>query len=214
MKMAVTPYLIEPLNTLMSLDFTGMIFVGPAQCAKSDMSTSWLTYSAVCDPADYMHIGPTQAAVRDWQMRRVDKLFRDSPEVGRRLMPGKHNSSTYSTRFTSGMLYTNSWPSVTELAGKPIGRLWLADYDRMEDDIGGEGSPYDLASQRMKSFGRRGMPAAESSPSRTIEDPRSPTRRRTTCLQLPSRSPSSVPTATTSTGNTSTSPPTPPVSDR
>lgn len=172
MKMSVTPYLREPLDVLQSLDYTGMIFVGPAQCAKSDMSLSWLTYSVVCDPADYMHIGPTQAAVRDWQMRRVDKLFRDSDEVAARLMPGKHNSSTYSTRFTNGMLYTNSWPSVTELAGKPIGRLWLADYDRMEDDIGGEGSPYDLASQRMKSFGRRGMCAAESSPSRIIEDPR------------------------------------------
>lgn len=172
LRMSLTPYLREPMNTLTSLDYTGMIFVGPAQCAKSDMSTSWLTYSVVCDPADFMHIGPTQAAVRDWQMRRVDKLYRDSEEVGKRRMPGKHNTSTYSTKFLSGMLYTNSWPSVTELAGKPIGRLWLADYDRMEDDIGGEGSPYDLASQRMKSFGRRGMCAAESSPSRVIKDPR------------------------------------------
>lgn len=172
LKISATPYLREPMDDLMSLDFTGMIFVGPAQCAKSDMSTSWLTYSVVCDPADFMHIGPTQAAVRDWQMRRVDKLFRDSPEVGKRRRPGVHNTSTYSTKFLSGMLYTNSWPSVTELAGKPIGRLWLADYDRMEDDIGGEGSAYDLASQRMKSFGRRGMCAAESSPSREIKDPR------------------------------------------
>lgn len=168
----LTPYLIEPMNVLTSLDYTGMIFVGPAQCGKSDMSLNWLTYTAVCDPADLMHIDKAQASARDWYQRRVEKLFRDTKAVRDRLLPGKHNTSTYSTKFTSGMLYTLSWPTVNELSGKPVGRLWLADYDRMDEDIGGEGSPYDLATQRMKSFGRFGMCAAESSPSRVIENSR------------------------------------------
>lgn len=168
----LTPYLKEPMEMLTSLDYTGMIFVGPAQCAKSDMSTSWMTYSAICDPADMMHIDKSQSAARDWYQRRVEKLMRDTPDVKSRVMPGSHHQSTYSTRFTSGMLYTLSWPTVNELSGKPVGRLWLADYDRMDEDVGGEGSPYDLAVQRMKSFGRFGMCAAESSPSRTIENSR------------------------------------------
>lgn len=169
---SVTPYLIEPMQVLTSVDFTGMIFAGPAQCGKSDMSLNWLTYSAICDPADYMHIDKAQASARDFYQRRVEKLFRDTAEVKNRLMPGTHHQSTYSTRFTSGMLFTLSWPTVNELSGKPVGRLWLADYDRMDDDIGGEGSPYDLAAQRMKTFGRFGMCAAESSPSRTISNSR------------------------------------------
>ena len=171
-KNSMTPYLVEPMEMLTSLDYTGMIFVGPAQCGKSDMSLNWTTYSAVCDPADMMHIDKAQASARDWYQRRVEKLFRDSEEVKARLMPGSHHQSTYSTRFKSGMLYTLSWPTVNELSGKPVGRLWLADYDRMDEDIGGEGSPYDLAVQRMKTFGRFGMCAAESSPSKIIENAR------------------------------------------
>lgn len=171
-KNSTTPYLVQPMEVLTSLDYTGMIFVGPAQCGKSDMSLNWLTYSAVCDPADLMHIDKAQASARDWYQRRVEKLFRDSKEVKARLLPGSHHQSTYSTKFTSGMLYTLSWPTVNELSGKPVGRLWLADYDRMDEDIGGEGSPYDLATQRMKTFGRFGMCAAESSPSKIIENPR------------------------------------------
>ncbi|MEP2533562.1 terminase gpA endonuclease subunit [Shimia sp.] len=167
-----TPYLVEPMEVLNSLDFTGMAFVGPAQCGKSDMSLNWLNHSAICDPADFMHIDKSQSAARDWHQRRVEKLFRDNPEIRNRLLPGKQNSSTYSTKFTSGMLYTLSWPTVNELSGKPVGRLWLADYDRMDEDVGGEGSPYDLASQRMKTFKRFGMCAAESSPSRVIENSR------------------------------------------
>ncbi len=167
-----TPYLVQPMEVLTSVDFTGMIFVGPAQCGKSDMSLNWLTYSAVCDPADFMHIDKSQSSARDFYQRRVEKLFRDTAAVRERLLPGKHHQSTYSTKFTSGMLYTLSWPTVNELSGKPVGRLWLADYDRMDQDIGGEGSPYDLAVQRMKTFGRFGMCAAESSPSRPIENSR------------------------------------------
>ena len=172
LKMDNTPYLRTPMRVLTSTDYTGMIFVGPAQCAKSDMSLSWLSYTAICDPADYMHIDKSQGASRDFYQRRVEKLFRDTPKLRERLLPGKHNSSTYSTKFTSGMLYTLSWPTVNELSGKPVGRLWLADYDRMDEDVGGEGSPYDLAVQRMKSFGRFGMCAAESSPSRITKNSR------------------------------------------
>lgn len=172
LSMNMTPYLREPMQMLTSLDFTQMSFVGPAQCAKSDMATSWLCYSVICDPADFMHIDKSQSSARDWHMRRNEKFFRDTPEVKSRMLGGKHNSSTYSTRFTSGMLFTMSWPTVAELSGKPVGRLWLADYDRMPEDIGGEGSAFDLAVQRMKSFKRFGMCAAESSPSRTIENSR------------------------------------------
>lgn len=168
----MTPYLIEPMEMLTSTDYTGMIFVGPAQCGKSDMSLNWLNYSAVCDPADFMHVDKSQTAARDWHQRRVEKLFRDTKAVRDKLLPGKQNTSTYSTKFTSGMLYTLSWPTVNELSGKPVGRLWFADYDRMPEDIGGEGSPYDLGTQRMKTFKRFGMCAAESSPSRVIENSR------------------------------------------
>jgi phage terminase large subunit GpA-like protein len=171
-KNSTTPYLVEPMEMLTSLDFTQMVFVGPAQCGKSDMSLNWTTYSTICDPADMMHIDKSQASARDWYQRRIEKLFRDNPEVRNRLLPGKHNQSTYSSRFTSGMLYTLSWPTVNELSGKPLGRLWLADYDRMDEDVGGEGSPFDLAVQRMKTFGRFGMCAAESSPSRITENSR------------------------------------------
>lgn len=172
LKMSLTPYLREPMETLTSLEFTQMAFVGPAQCAKSDMATSWLCYSIVCDPADFMHIDKSQSSARDWHQRRNEKFYRDTPAVRERMLPGKHNSSTYSTRFTSGMLFTMSWPTVNELSGKPVGRLWLADYDRMDEDIGGEGSAFDLAVQRTKSFGRFGMTAAESSPSRITENSR------------------------------------------
>jgi phage terminase large subunit GpA-like protein len=61
-----TPYLVEPMDELQSLDFTGEIFAGPARCGKSVMALNWLAYTSICDPADMMFVNMTQNTARDW----------------------------------------------------------------------------------------------------------------------------------------------------
>jgi phage terminase large subunit GpA-like protein len=64
------------------------------------------------------------------------------------------------------------WPTISELSGKTIPRLWLFDYDRMPQDIDKEGSPFDLARKRAQTYRRFGMCVAESSPGFEIENPK------------------------------------------
>lgn len=164
------PYLVEPMEVLTSYEYTGMIFGGPAQCAKTEMFLNWCAYTAICDPADMMAIQTSQATARDFSMRRMDRLYRHSPAVMDTLIPGRNNQNTYDTKFKSGMLLTLSWPAINELSGKPIPRLWLTDYDRMPQDVDGEGSPFDLARKRATTFGSFGMTVAESSPGFEVEN--------------------------------------------
>lgn len=166
------PYLVEPMDVMASRVFTGMILVGPAQCGKTDIFFNMLNHSVMCDPADVALIHMTKTSARDFAIRRVDRFFRDNPEVEARILPGKHNRSHLTTRFTNGMLLSMSWPSISELSGRPIPRLWLTDYDRMTEDVDGEGSPYALAKKRATTFRHRGMTVAESSPGWEIDDPR------------------------------------------
>jgi phage terminase large subunit GpA-like protein len=69
------------------------------------------------------------------------------------------------------MLFTLSWPTISELSGKPIPRLWLSDYDRMPQNVDGEGAPFDLARKRAQTFKRYGMTVAESSPGFAVDNP-------------------------------------------
>lgn len=167
-----TPYLTEPMDELTSREFTGMIFVGPAQSGKTDMFLNWQLYSVICDPADMMLVQTAQATARDFSIRRVDRLHRQSTEVGDRLIQRRDADNTFDKKYQSGMLLTLSWPTVNELSGRPVPRLWLTDYDRMVEDVDGEGEPYDLARKRATSFRSHGMCAAESSPGRVITDPK------------------------------------------
>ena len=70
------------------------------------------------------------------------------------------------------MILNLSWPTINELSGRPIPRLWLTDYDRMTQDVDGEGEPFDLARKRATTFQSHGMCAAESSPGFVLENPK------------------------------------------
>lgn len=166
-----TPYLVEPMNVLQSLDFTGMVFAGPAQCGKTDMALNWISYGVTCDPADMMIVQTSNITARDFSMRRIDRLHRHSPKIGREVAAGQ-GDNTFDKSYKSGMLLTLSWPSINELSGKPIPRLWLTDYDRMPEDVDGEGNAFDLARKRATTFKRFGMCAAESSPGFVVDNPR------------------------------------------
>lgn len=167
-----TPYLVEPMDELSSHNYTGVIFVGPAQTGKTDQLLNYITHTAKCDPADMMVVEKSQAAARDFSKRRIERLFRHSPEVGAKLLQGRKNTNIFDIKFAAGWLLTLSWPAIGELSGKPIPRVWLTDYDRMPEDIDGEGAPFDLAKKRTTSFRRYGMTVAESSPGTSIEDPK------------------------------------------
>lgn len=166
-----TPYMVEPMDVFASREYTGMIFVGPAQSGKTDaLVINTTVYSVKVDPMDMMIVCPTMLAARDFSIRRIDRLHRHSEEVGKMLLHTSDADNKYDKQYSTGMLLTLSWPTPTELAGKPIGRIVLTDRDRMDDDVAGDGEPFDLAAKRTTTFGSYAMTVAESSPSRPVEN--------------------------------------------
>jgi len=167
---SIAPYMVEPMDELTSLDYTGLVFVGPARCGKSDIYFNWLGHTAICDPADMMVVHMTQNTARDWSKGDLQKVFRHSPAIGAKVTPGRQSLNTHDITFQSGMRLLVKWPTITELSGKTIPRLFLMDYDRMPLDVDKEGTPFDLARKRTTTFQRYGMTVAESSPGWQVEN--------------------------------------------
>lgn len=168
----IAPYLCEPMDVLQSLDYTGMIFTGPARCGKSDIFNNWLGDTAVRDPADMMVIHMTKDVARDWSKADLQRMFRHSKKIGATVVPGRNNMNVHDVAFLSGMRLLIKWPTVSEVSGKTIQRLWINDHDRIEnsENVDGEGPLYDLAKARAKTYRRHGMTVAESSPGRDVTD--------------------------------------------
>lgn len=169
---STTPYLVEVMDTLQSREYNATVFCAPAQSGKTDVGINWLAYSVICDPMDMILYQTSQVTARDFSRRRVDRLNRFTREVGERLLTRGDSDNTYDKYYRNGMIFTLSWPSIGELSGRPVGRGWLTDLDRMPPDVDGEGSPFDLARKRNTTFGSAAMTYAESSPGYEIEDPK------------------------------------------
>lgn len=169
---SIAPYLIEVQDTLASLQYTGLVFAGPARCGKSDIFFNWLADTAVRDPADMMIIHMTKDIARDWSKGDLQKFFRHSEKVGQTVAPGRSNMNVHDVAFLSGMRLLIKWPVVGEVSGKTLKRGWINDHDRIEnsENVDGEGPLFDLLRRRGSTFRRHAMFAAESSPGRDVTD--------------------------------------------
>jgi phage terminase large subunit GpA-like protein len=174
-----TPYMIEPMNLAMSRDYTSLVFVGPAQSGKTQaIILNVIAYVIMCNPMDVVLYHMTQSAARDFSKRRIDRMHRHSKLIGAELQSGQHADNTHDKTYKSGMMLSVSWPSISEMSSKPVPIVMFTDYDRMPDDIQGEGSPFVLGQKRTTTFRNLGMTIVDSSPGREVEQEKDEDRKR------------------------------------
>lgn len=162
-------YMMEPASILTSRYYRGCIFVGPAQCAKTAaLVDNFIAHVITEDPQDILVFQTTEDQAKDFSRRRIDRMLKASPKVGKHLGTSGSDDNVHTKQFKSGMILSLSWPSKTKVAGIAAGIGIATDYDRASDNIGGEGSLFELLENRAKTFGTRAMTVAESSPARHI----------------------------------------------
>lgn len=166
------PYMIEPMNCLGSRMYDAVVFVGPARTGKTiALIDGFVTYKVINDPGDGLIVQISEEKAREYSKKRLERTFNASPEIARRLSPRGHDNNVHDKTFRAGNYLAIKWPSKNVFASSDYQFVLLTDYDRMVENVGGEGSGWVLASKRTQSFGSTGMTLAESSPGRLIIDP-------------------------------------------
>jgi phage terminase large subunit GpA-like protein len=168
---SLTPYMKEPMEVLTSDEYTQMIFVGPAQSGKTDMFKNWLAYTALCDPTDMILYHTGVSAAKDYSEDTITKLIRHSPAIAEAVSSGSQAQSLYRIDFKSTMRVRISWVSINEMSSRTVQRVFLSDYDRMDQNVDGEGSPHDLATARTTVYKDNAMCVSESTPGFELTDP-------------------------------------------
>lgn len=171
-KNETTPYLVEVMDVLASRHYQNCIYVKPAQSGGTEVDLNFMLYSAVVDPADLHFFEASETKTREFGKDKLAKMVRHCPDLSEALLPGKAGQQAHALRLRSGTRIKLSWPSINELSGHSTGRLILTDYDRWDENIGGEGGGFELAEKRATSFKSFAMTLAESSPGRPMKDPK------------------------------------------
>lgn len=167
-----TPYMAEPMNALASRKHDAVCFVGPARTGKTmGLLDGWMAHCVVNDPGDMLMVQMTREKAREYSLTRVDRAIRHSPKLRDLLGRSQHDDNTHDKRFRHGMWLRVGWPTVSQMSSSDYRYVGITEYDRMPDDIDGEGAAFELALKRIQTFLSRGMCMVESSPGRPMEDP-------------------------------------------
>lgn len=167
----LTPYIIEPMNCLASREYDAVIFVGPSRTGKTiGLIDGWIVYTIVCDPSDMLVVQMTEDKAREHSKKRLDRTFRSSAAVKKRMSPRRNDNNVHDKTFRDGSFLKIGWPSVNIMSSSDYRFVALTDYDRFPENIDGEGDGYSLASKRTTTFMSSGMTLVESSPGRDISD--------------------------------------------
>ncbi len=170
---SLTPYILEPMNCLASREYDAVVFVGPARTGKTNgLIDGWLSYVVAYNPVDMLLVQISEEKAREFSKKRVDRMFRVSPDLTKRLSPFRNDNNVHDKIFKAGNYLKIGWPSVNIFSSSDWQYVALTDYDRLDADIDGEGNAYTLASKRTTTFMSSGMVMVESSPGWDIEDPR------------------------------------------
>lgn len=169
----LTPYMVEPLDTVNDRNVEATIFVGPAQSGKSfALIGGTVAYSSVVDPGDDLIVQMSGDTARDFSRKELDRWIRSSPKIVDKLSRHARDDNTFDKFWANGAVLKIGWPAISQLSSKALRRVLLTDYDRYPDDIDGEGDAFTLALTRVRTYRSKGMVIAESSPGRDIVNPK------------------------------------------
>ena len=133
---------------------------------------AWMSHCVTCDPGDMLMVQMTQDKAREFSKTRIDRAIRHSPVLSAMMSSRSNDDNTHDKLFKNGMWLKIAWPTVSQLSSSDYRYVALTDYDRMPDDVDGEGSAFQLGLKRTTTFLSRGMCSVESSPGRPIVDPK------------------------------------------
>lgn len=169
-----TPYIQEPQDILASLDYSGMVFVGPSRTGKSIMLLNWVGHTVMVDPEDMLLVHNDMPNARKWSKGEFNRFLRSSPDIRNRQMTARQYDNTFDKQFKSGMQINIASPTPSNLSAITVAKVGFMDYDRNSDDATEGSNPFDLGSVRTRTKGRKGMTAAESSPNpeKQMSDPK------------------------------------------
>lgn len=131
----------------------------------------WLAHAIANDPGDFLCVQMTQDKAREYSKQRVQRMLRNSPKLAALKGPSGKDATIHDFLFKHGMWAKIAWPTVTNLSSTSYRYVAITDYDRIADDIDGEGDAFTLGRKRTTTFLSRGMIAVESSPGRPVTDP-------------------------------------------
>lgn len=154
-----TPYLREIMDCLtVRSAIQQIVFMKSAQIGGTEAANNWIGYCIDIAPAPFLLVMPTDDLIQRNTTQKLDPMFRETPQLRNKIVnagdrQGKNNATMKT--FPGGILVMAAAQSPTGLRSMSAQNVLLDEVDNYKMDVGGEGSPIELAKTRTRTFPRR-----------------------------------------------------------
>ena len=158
--LSLTPYMKE-IYSLLDHGHQGpieLVLLFGSQLGKTQLCLNYSLYCQCHEPAPLMMVLPTISLGQKFSKQRLTPMIESCPEAINLLKQdvGRSSSQTMDVkRFYGGVIFIVGSNSKANLSSYPIRYLITDEIDKFELDLGGEGSPLDMASARTLTFNNR-----------------------------------------------------------
>lgn len=163
-----TPYLRAIMDALSTTSaYQQIVFIKSAQVGATEAGNNWFGYIVHWAPAPIMGVWPTIEMAERMSKQRIEPMLEATPELRERIPPARSRDGGNTLRlkeFPGGVMVLTGANSASGLRSMPARYAFLDEVDAYEGDVEGEGSPIELVSQRLKTFGRFGKMFMASTP--------------------------------------------------
>jgi phage terminase large subunit GpA-like protein len=156
----LAPYLVEPMETLTSLEYLTTAIVGPGQSGKTEIAQNWLLKSVATDPADMLWYMQTDQGLEAFVKGRINPMIDAHREMAERLGRRPVDDSLHFKGF-QGMRLELLSASPNNLINKSAPRIVADEIDAYPQSLGDVKALLDV---RRQTFGRQSMLLALSHP--------------------------------------------------
>jgi phage terminase large subunit GpA-like protein len=154
-----TPYLREIMDKLSAIDPTEEVIVMKGvQLGLTEMGFNLVGYVMDNAPGPIMYVLPTKELAERNSKTRLAPMIESTPRLREKVAPQKSRTSANTVLmkdFPGGVLVMAGANSAATLRNMPVRFLVLDEVDGFPLDVGGEGSPVDLAIKRTSTFSRK-----------------------------------------------------------
>lgn len=168
---ALTPYMVEPLEALISRAVNRVILAAGARTGKTTGLFAFMAYAVIADPGDFLIVHMTRETARDFSREKLQPIIDHSPALAARMSNAPHDDNVHDKHTVTRELIKIAWPTGSQLSGSEYRYRAITDCDRMPDNIDGQGDIYGLADKRGETYLSAAAMLAESSPGKVLLNP-------------------------------------------
>jgi len=147
-----TPHVRGVMEAFQDPEVREVVLAFSAQSGKTLTETICAAWTVANDSGNTLFVLPSEQMARSFSATRLQRVFEDTPEVSRHRVTGRGKFNLLEMEFDNCVFALAGAGSASNLASRPVSRVYLDEMDKYPPALGDEGSPATLAMERTKTF--------------------------------------------------------------